>query len=119
MPKLMANMLPLVLENLPRLRWAELVGSPGLLGQVFDATMLLNGSGRAKETCELLELGFVDDADFQARHEGLLDMLLDAHTELYKPRKKAALLTRAIDLGDQRMRSAALQRRSMLADAGD
>jgi tetratricopeptide (TPR) repeat protein len=50
----------------------------------------------------------------------LFDMLLDAYTELRKPRKKDQLLTRAIIAGDQRMRSAALQRRStMLADAGN
>ncbi|MEO8778244.1 MAG: hypothetical protein ABI389_06185, partial [Rhodanobacter sp.] len=72
------------------------------------------------ETCALLEPWFVADTDFQARREALFDMLLDAYTELGKPRKKAQLLNRAIAAGDQRMRSAALQRNStMLADAGD
>lgn len=119
-PKLVSNMLPLVLEHLPRRRWPELVGSRVLLDQVSDTAHQMNAGGRAKEACALLEPWFVDDTDFHARREELFDMLLDAYTELRKPRKKAQLLDRAIAKGDQRMRSAALQRRStMLADSGD
>ena len=120
MPKLKMNLLPMVLDYLPRRRWAELVGSHVPIDQVFDAAQQLNEEGRAKETCALLEPWFVDDTDFRARREELFDTLLDAYTALGNPRKKAQLLNRAIAAGDQRMRSAALQRNStMLADAGD
>ncbi len=119
-PKLDVNMLLPILECLPRRRWGELVGSHVLVDQVLDAAQQLNVTGRAKETCVLLEPWFVDDTDFQAKREGLFDMLLDAYTEMHKPRKKAKLLNRAIAVGDQRMRSAALQRNStMLADVGN
>lgn len=120
MPKLEMNLLPMVLDTLPRRRWVELAGSRVSPDMVFDAAQQLNQEHREKETCALLEPWFVDDADFHAQREGLFDMLLDAYTELHKPRKKAQLLDRALAVGDRRMQSAALQRQStMLADAGD
>lgn len=120
MPKLAMNLLPMVLDTLPRRRWPELAGSRVPTDMVFDAAQQMNHDHREKETCALLEPWFVDDADFHARREGLFDMLLDAYTELPKPRKKTQLLDRALAVGDRRMRSAALQRQSMmLADAGD
>jgi tetratricopeptide (TPR) repeat protein len=120
MPKLEMNLLPMVLDVLPRRRWAELAGSRIDPDMVFDTAQQMNQEGREKEACVLLEPWFVDDADFNAQREGLFDMLLDAYTELRKPRKKAQLLDRALTVGDRRMRSAALQRKStMLADAGD
>lgn len=120
MPKLEMSLLPMVLDVLPRRRWAELAGSRIDPDMVFDTAQQMNRERREKETCALLEPWFVDDADFNARREGLFDMLLDAYTALHKPRKKAQLLDRALAVGDRRMRSAALQRKStMLADAGD
>ncbi|MFA6228996.1 MAG: SEC-C metal-binding domain-containing protein [Rhodanobacter sp.] len=120
MPKLEMNLLPMVLDTLPRRRWVELAGSRVPTDMVFDAAQQMNQDHREKETCALLEPWFVDDADFHARREGLFDMLLDAYTGLGKPRRKAQLLDRALAVGDRRMQSAALQRQStMLADAGD
>ncbi|WEN15169.1 SEC-C metal-binding domain-containing protein [Rhodanobacter sp. AS-Z3] len=120
MPPLDMNPLPMVLDSLPKRRWAELAGSHVSMDQMFDAAWQMNADGRAKDTCTLLEPWFVHDTDIRAEHEELFDMLLDAYTELHKPRKKAQLLSRAISGGDQRMRSAALQRTStMRADAGD
>ncbi len=50
----------------------------------------------------------------------LFDLLLDAYTNLGKPRKKSALLDRALAHGDRSLRSASMQRRvTMLADSGD
>lgn len=120
MPKLEMNLLPMVLDVLPRRRWAELALSRIDPDMVFDTARQMNKAFREKETCALLEPWFVDDADFNAQREGLFDMLLDAYTALPKPRKKTQLLDRALAVGDRRMRSAAMQRKStMLADAGD
>ena len=59
-------------------------------------------------------------AHFDARHELLFDLLLDAYTNLGKPRKKSTLLDRALAHGDRSLRSASMQRRvSMPADDGD
>jgi tetratricopeptide (TPR) repeat protein len=120
LPRLQMNLLPTVLDVLPRRRWSELAGSRIMPDMVFDAAMQMNEEHREAETCALLEPWFVDDADFHARREGLFDALLDTYTALHKPRKKARLLDRALAVGDRRMHSAALQRKStMLADEGD
>ena len=114
------NFLPLLLGYLPRRRWSELVGSRIALDMVFDTAMQMHQDGCEKDVCTLLEPWFVDDADFHARREGLFDALLDAYTELGRPRKKTQLLERALAVGDHRLRSAALQRKTtMLADHGD
>ena len=120
MPKPQMNLLPMVLDSLPRRRWGELVGSRIVPDMVFDAALQMNQEHREMETCALLEPWFVDDADFQTKREGMFDALLDAYTALHKPRKKAQLLDRALAVGDRGMHSAALQRKStMLADQGD
>lgn len=114
-----ANFLPLLLDHLPKTRWSELVGSRIAPDMVWHASLQMREAGRFREICTLLEPWFVTDADFHAQREGLLDALLDAYSDLHRPRKKSQLLARAIAVGDRRMRSAALQRQaSMAADRG-
>jgi len=113
------NFLPLLLDHLPKTRWSELVGSRIAPDLVWHASLQMRESGRFREICTLLEPWFVTDADFHAQREGLFDALLDAYSDLHRPRKKSQLLARAIAVGDRRMRSAALQRQaSMAADRG-
>lgn len=114
------NFLPLLLDYLPRRRWSELPGSRIAPDMVFHAAMEMNEANQAKEVCALLEPWFVVDADFHAGREALFDALLDGYTKLQRPRKKAQLLARAVEMGDRRLRSVALQRQaSMAADNGN
>ncbi len=114
-----ANFLPILLEGLPRKRWGELAGSRVALDLVIDTAMGMHEEHRDKDVCSLVEPWFVDDADFQGRRGALFDLLLDAYTELGRPRKKAKLLDRAATVGDRTIRSASLQRKStMLSDEG-
>lgn len=114
------NLLPGLLEQLPRRRWRELVGSrvdPDMVAQTAHEWL---AGDEAERVQALLEPWFADDARLDARHETLFDALLDTYTELDRPRKKARLLGRALAAGDRTIRSAALQRRvTMAADAGD
>ncbi len=115
-----ANLLPALLEALPRRRWSELPGSrvePDMVAQTAHEWIQ---DGEPELAQALLEPWFADDKHLDARHELLLDSLLDAYTELDRPRKKARLLERALAAGDRTIRSAALQRRvTMASDAGD
>ena len=114
------NMLPHLLDALPRKRWGELPGSRIALDRVAHTAHEWGTQGRVADALALLEPWFGDDTRLDARHELLFDLLLDAYTTLAKPRKKAVLLDRALAHGDRTLRSAAMQRRvSMLADSGD
>jgi hypothetical protein len=114
------NLLPFVLEALPKKRWGELVGSRVGAEMVAHAASEWLDEGKVQHAQALLEPWFADDAHFVARNEMLFDLLLDVYMQLDKPRKKAGLLDRGLRHGDRTMRSASMQRRvSMLADAGD
>jgi tetratricopeptide (TPR) repeat protein len=114
------NLLPALLDALPRKRWGELPGSRIDLDMVAHAAQEWTQQGRDKDALTLLEPWFSDDTHFDARHELLFDLLLDAYPNLGKPRKKSALLERALAHGDRSLRSASMQRRvTMLADDGD
>ena len=114
------NLLPQLLDALPRKRWSELPGSRIDLDMVAHAAQEWSEQGRDKDALTLLEPWFSGDTHFDARHELLFDLLLDAYTNLGKPRKKSTLLDRALAHGDRSLRSASMQRRvSMLADDGD
>jgi tetratricopeptide (TPR) repeat protein len=114
------NLLPVLLEVLPRRRWRELAGSRVALDMVAHTAHEWLEEGEPEQAQALLEPWFADDTRLDARHEALFDTLLDAYTVLDRPRKKARLLGRALAAGDRTIRSAALQRRvTMAADAGD
>jgi tetratricopeptide (TPR) repeat protein len=114
------NLLPFVLEALPKKRWGELVGSRVGAEMLAHAAHEWIDEGKLQHAQALLEPWFAGDAHFVARHEMLFDLLLDVYTLLDKPRKKADLLDRGLRHGDRTLRSASMQRRvSMLADAGD
>ncbi len=113
------DLLPNVLERLPRARWPELAGSQVDIDRVAHTVQEWHEQGRHVDIVALLEPWFAGDA-FAARVEPLFDALLDAYSDLDRPRQKAALLDRGLQAGDAAIRSAALQRRvTMAADAGD
>ncbi len=119
-PSPQLNLLPNLLDALPKKRWDELVGSRISLDMVGATASDWGEEGRDKDVLTLLEPWFVGDKYFDTRHEILFDLLLNTYTNLGKPRKKSSLLERAMALGDRAMRSAAMQRRvSILADEGD
>lgn len=119
-PMLNLNLLPSLLEAMPRKRWPELVGSRVDIERVADTVRQWSVEGRSADILRLLEPWFVSDGAFNARREELLDCLLDAYTNLHKPRKKDALLKRALACGDAQIRATAMYRRvCMAADAGD
>jgi tetratricopeptide (TPR) repeat protein len=114
------NLLPQLLEALPKKRWAELVGSRIALEMVGVTAHEWSGEGKDTEAMTLLEPWFADDSHLDGRHELMFDTLLEVYTHLGKPRKKATLLDRALAQGDRAIRSAAIQRQiCMHADQGD
>ena len=119
-PILNLNLLPALLDALARSRWPDLVGSKVDIERVADTVSVWREDGRSADVVRLLEPWFAKDDAFTARREELLDGLLDAYTDLHKPRKKDALLKRAQACGDAQIRAAAMQRRvCMAADSGD
>ena len=113
------NLLPSLLDALPKKRWGELVGSRISLDMVAATASDFSNENRDKDALALLEPWFVGDKYLDARHEILFDLLLNVYANLDKPRKKSSLLERGIAADDRVMRSAAMQRKvSMLADSG-
>ena len=114
------NLLPDVVDHLPRKRWVELAASKVDVDMLCDLARQWLQEGRAKDVRALLEPWFREDKQFRERYEPLFDLLLDAYGGLGQPRKKAGLLDRALAVGDAAIRSSALQRRvSIVADSGD
>lgn len=114
------NMLPYVLDCLPMKRWGELVGSAVDPLALDHAARGMIEVGDADRVVRLLEPFFKDQPSIPARHEPLLDTLLDAFTDLDRPRKKQRLIDWALAHGDHVIRSSMHQRlASMAADRGD
>lgn len=114
------DLLPYVLQQLPRKRWPELAGSAINPDQVAHTAHEWLQAGRSAEAAALLEPWFKGEHPIPARHEWLFDALLDVHTATDKPRKKKQLLQAGLTRGDRTIRSAALQRLAMMSsDGGD
>ncbi len=114
------NLLPHVLDNLPRSRWAELVGSAIDPRAVADAAGGMLEDDQLKDVAALLEPWFKSAAVIPAAHEELLDTLLDAYSGMSKPRKKRRLMEQALECGDRAIRSSMRQRlATMAADEDD
>lgn len=114
------NLLPYLLDVLPRKRWGELVGSAIDLHAVEHAAQGMIEDGDLSGAVALLEPWFKTQASIPASHELLLDCLLDACTGLDQPRKKRRLMEQALAHGDHVIRSSIRQRlATMAADEGD
>jgi tetratricopeptide (TPR) repeat protein len=120
MPAPDANWLPLLLQTLPKKRWPELAESRVSIAVVAAAAYEFHENRDPASVITLLEPWFRQDGDFIGKREMLLDALLDAYGDAGNLRKKERLLERAIKVGDNVMRSDALQRQaSMLTDQRD
>lgn len=114
------NLLPQVLDSVPRTAWKTLPDSRVEVDRIAHAAEEWRLAGDEKSALALLEPWFVSDNSFVARRELLFDMLIDLYSDLNKPRKKKQLLDRAVRFGDRTLRAGALQRlASMAADRGD
>lgn len=114
------NLLPFVLQSLARKRWPELAGSRINPDAVADVAHEWLEAGEWEDAERLLAPWFQHDGSIPARHEYLLDLLLDTYTELGKPRKKQQLLTHALKHGDRTIRASVIQRQATIAaDSGD
>jgi tetratricopeptide (TPR) repeat protein len=120
MPMEQVNLLGYVLGALPRKRWAELAGSAVDPHSVAAAAVDLAEDGDFTAVVALLEPWFKTEGPIPASSEPMLDVLLDAYTELGNPRKKRRLIETALARGDRTIRSDARQRMAtMAADDGD
>ncbi|MFT4198311.1 MAG: SEC-C domain-containing protein [Pseudoxanthomonas sp.] len=114
------NLLPYVLDALPRKRWAELVGSAVDPQAVVATAVGFLEEDKAGDAVALLEPWFKDQARIDGTREDLLDALLDAYSALGQERKKQRLLQHALAHGDHAIRSSVHQRlATMTADDGD
>ena len=114
------NLLPHVLDYLPRKQWPLLADSAIDPDSVAATAHDMLEDGDATAAAALLQPWFSGTGGIAARHEFLLDMLIDAYTQLDKPRKKKQLLESALQRGDRTIRSSVLQRMATIsADAGD
>lgn len=114
------NLLPWLMEALPRRRWPELVGSRVPLPMLIDLGMTWGREQRAKDLVAVLEPWFKGQDYFTERHEPLLDYLLDCYDALGNPRKKQALLERGLKHGDRGTVASLLQRLATIAhDRGE
>lgn len=120
MPEVPINGLMLLLDAMPKKRWAELVDSRVSVPMVEDAALEFLEAGDTASVIALLEPWFKRDEGLVIKRATLLDVLLDAYDNTDHARKKARLLDRAIAADDNVIRASALQRRAtMLADQGD
>lgn len=114
------NLLPHVLDCLPRKQWPLLADSAVDPDSVAATAHDMLEDGDATAAAALLQPWFSGTGGIAARHEFLLDLLIDAYTQLDKPRKKKQLLESALQRGDRTIRSSVLQRMATIsADAGD
>lgn len=114
------NLLPFVLDALPRKRWPELVGSRVAVDAVADTAREWLESRDPADVVSLLAPWFKNERRIEARHEFMFDCLLDAYSAQDKPRRKDQLIEYALAHGDRTIRTAALQRHaSILFDRGD
>lgn len=114
------NLLPQVLDYVPRTAWKQLPGSRVEIDRIAHVAQQWLQEGDEKSALALLEPWFAGEDSFVARRELLFDLLLNLYFDLNKPRKKAQLLDRAVRFGDKTLRSGALQRLASIAsDKGD
>ncbi len=114
------NFLSLLIDALPRARWAELADSRIPLDMVLDVAEGWLAERRAEDVHDLLRPWFDGDRHWKLRYGLLFDALLDAYDALGDHNGRLDLLERAERKGDASMRSGALQRRAaMAADLGD
>ena len=111
------NLLPILLEALPRERWPELAGSRVCLNRLGDTVREWAEEERWGDILALLGPWFARADALVIANGWLLDQYLDAMVATGDADGKAQMMQRALAEGDRPLRSAMLQRQaSAVAD---
>jgi tetratricopeptide (TPR) repeat protein len=112
----LVNLLPLVLDCLPRRRWSELAHSAIEPAQVAETASEFVHAGRALDAIALLAPWFERKRIIPDQHAALLETLLHAYeVEGTPPNKLRNLLDRALKLGESAVRSCAHRHMALMA----
>jgi tetratricopeptide (TPR) repeat protein len=115
MPFPEVNMLRYVLDATPREVFAALPGSRVRIDAVADTVRQWSDEGRDRDAVALLEPWFGGDGPLDGRLVILFDALMDTYLQLAKPRKRKLLIETVLARGDRQLKSAAWQRRALMA----
>ncbi len=114
------NMLPALLEAMPRRDWAQLAYSAVDPMAVADAADQFLQAGQPAQAIALLAPWFSEMAHARDAHEALFDTLLEAYDQNHNPRKKQQLLDAGTRSQARSIRSAAHQHLAAItSDRGD
>jgi tetratricopeptide (TPR) repeat protein len=114
------NLLPFVLDALPRKQVTTLPDSDVDIEMVADSAGQLLEKGETRSAVQLLEPWFGAKRKLSGKLEQLFDQLMDCYLELNKSRKRKSLLEDVLARGDRTLRATALHRRASIeADSGD
>ena len=111
------NLLPVLLEEVPRERWPELARSRVCANRLGDTVRQWVEEARWSDVVALLGPWFARDEALVMANQWLFDVFLDALEETGQVDEKNRLLERTTRHGDRPLRSAILQRQaSSVAD---
>lgn len=114
------ELLPYVLDVLPKKRWAELPGSGVPVDAIAAAAFQFLDEERPEDVVKLLTPWFGSEGRWPDRQADMFDMLLDAYEWLGKRKKRKDLATAATVRGEPQVAAVGWQRlAAMLADDGD
>lgn len=114
------ELLPYLLEILPKKRWAELAGSAVSVDVVAAAAFALLDDGYPEDAVKLLMPWFTGDGHWPDQLAELFDLLLDAYEALGKRKKRKELAIAATVRGAPQVAAIGWQRlAAILADDGD
>ena len=103
-----------LLSAMPRKYWQSLVGSSIDRSTLEHLVILWREEGKIAEVATLLEPWFKGNGVIRNNESELLDMLLECHVALDKPRKRRALAEAAIARGENMVRSIGWQRIALM-----
>jgi len=114
------NMLPYMLDALPKKVFASLPDSAVDVEMVYDAARQWHEEGEVERAVALLEPWFAPKHRLTGKLEPLFDQLVDGYLELGRERKRRRFVEDVIARGDRELRAAAIMRlATMQADQGD
>lgn len=113
------ELLPYLIESLPKKRWAELPGSAVSVDGVAAAAFAMLDDGYPEDAVKLLTPWFAGEGKWPDRLADLVDLLLDAYEALDKRKKRKDLAQAATVRGESQVAAIGWQRlAAMLADEG-
>lgn len=114
------NLLPQVLNALPKKRWAELPGSAVSLDAVANAAFHFLDDDCPEDAVKLLTPWFAGEGRWPNRLADMFDLLLDAYEKVNKRKKRKDMAKAATVRGEPQVAAIGWQRlAAMLSDEGD